>query len=367
MKKIGTITTAIGFIYLGVWMIIDKVNPNLAKIIFNFWPLLIIMLGVELLLHYMKNDNEEGSRRTGFNFLSLLMIAIFLCVALYNGIAPRIKQGINNLRFHSINSEYSSIFDDFDSENYKKIDLSNTFNTSTNKVYIDFNNAEVKVYKSNDNNIKFESKIYIKNDSSMSKDELEKMAYANSQNSKEDCKINLKDNNIGKAVISLYVPDGDYIYLNGNNLKVSSNGELKDVGYNINGNNGSIDLNGGKELELSFNNGNINVDDVKTVKVESNNGAVNLNGDVDSIDIRTNNGGINVNNKSCKSLNIDVKVGAVKVRTQEKDIDANLDINVGPCAFNGEKRVNSGIIKTLGNGTNKFKIHVGTGAIDLND
>lgn len=368
MKKIGTITSAIGFIYLGIWMIINKSNPDLGKAIFNFWPVIIIILGVELLLHYLRKSNEDDTtRKTGFNFLSIIVIIIFLCVTLYNGVAPIIRQKINTLRFNSINSDYSSIFDDFDEEDYNKYELTNTSDSTSKKVYIDFNNAEVDIHKSNDNNIKFDSTIYVKKNSNMSKNELEKMVFENSGSNKTEIKYNLKDNNIGKAIVNLYIPDGYYINLNGNNLKASSYGELKDIVYEIDGNNGGINLKGGKELDLSFNNGGINVEDIKTVKAESNNGAVNINGDTENIDIKTNQGGVNINNKECNSLNVDVKVGAVKVRTEEKNIDVHLDIDVGPCVLNGEKRVNSGIIKSLGTGANKFKIHVATGAIDVND
>ena len=39
MKRIGTVTSAIGFIFIGIWMILRNVDKALAKQFFNWWPI----------------------------------------------------------------------------------------------------------------------------------------------------------------------------------------------------------------------------------------------------------------------------------------------------------------------------------------
>lgn len=364
MKKIGTISSAVGLIFLGIWLIVKRLFPEKGALLFKFWPVIIIILGIELIV-YLSSKNKD--KKLGFNFLIIIIIIIYICISIVQSLSPKVSKGIKIIKnnIDSISSNSAGItFNDTDLDNYKKIDFTQTIKSKSKNIDFDFSNADLSIKKSPDNNIKLELRVYTKKSFNISDKVLNYDFNKNLVNNDDECGINFKDQYIAKIEGVVYIPDGVAFSLNGNNMKIDSDISLRNVSYKVEGNNEDINLRSGLQLTLNYNNGNINISDINTVDIEGNNGSVSLNGDIQNAIVKLDNGKVSLDNKICKNVDIDTKLGAVKIDTKDSNINVNFDIGMGYCSLNGDKRVNSGMIKKLGTGEDTLKVHVGTGTID---
>lgn len=76
MRKIGTTTSAICFILLGIWIMINSNNPDLGRKLIKFWPIIIILIGIEILYYTLIKKENERIRINGLAFL--IIIVFFL-------------------------------------------------------------------------------------------------------------------------------------------------------------------------------------------------------------------------------------------------------------------------------------------------
>ncbi len=107
--KIGNITLGIVFIAFGVAYIAGNIfnQPLLAQLI-NWWPLIIMSIGLEFLIAgYRPTTLYSGFRFAGTNLLSLLAI-LLICIGA-NGF-KHVKTNISNLNLFSGYSRYESNF-----------------------------------------------------------------------------------------------------------------------------------------------------------------------------------------------------------------------------------------------------------------
>ena len=70
MRKIGTISSALGFIYIGVIWIIYQMDQGLAYEINKYWPAIFILIGIEFIISSFRKS-QEG---TSFNWICILVI-----------------------------------------------------------------------------------------------------------------------------------------------------------------------------------------------------------------------------------------------------------------------------------------------------
>ena len=349
MKRIGTISAAAGLIYLGSWMIINKINPDLGAEVYKWWPLVIVILGVEVLVHFSRKDGE----RVGFNFLIVPVLILMLIVNVFNGI----KTGFGNW-FGNWNAAGAPRINisGFNFNDSRGINTSKSLTVYGNVLNFRANNASIEFRKSNGENIRIEGKIYVDEDSFVNKYDITEK--------KDDSgyTVEILDNFVKGVKLDIYVPDGYNVKLGVDNLDLRSNEDFNKSNFNIDADNINVNLKGAQGTIMNYRNGNINLDDIMNIELKGNNSNINVRGESENISIDADNGKVDVNNEICKNVNIDLNQGIASVRTDDKDVDVNIELNQGISGINNDKGVNKGISRTFGQGMGKvkMKVHQGT-------
>lgn len=346
MKKIGTISAAAGLIYLGVWMIVSKTNPTLGEQIFKWWPIIIVALGIEVLIMFGRKDGG----RVGFNFLIIPVLLILLFTNVFHGFS-----GVFGRWTRHINISGLDIVG-MDLDNTKTINTSKTLPLYGKYIYIHANNGSIDVKKTDTQEIKLEGKVYVDDDSFVSKYDVAEKKEADGYT------VEFLDNYIKGIKFDLYVPNGYEVKFLVNNLDLKGDEDLSDLKYSIDSDNCNVKINSGSSAILKFQNGNVNIDNTKLVNIQGQNSNVNVYGKSEDITITSNNGKVNVNNESCKNINVDINQGVASVRTDDDNADVKIELQQGVASINGDKSVNSNISRTLGTGGGKvfIKVHQGT-------
>lgn len=70
MRKVGSISASLGFIFLGVVWIIYQSDPQGAYYLSKFWPGIFILMGIEFIIESLRRDDKKAS----FNWLCILVI-----------------------------------------------------------------------------------------------------------------------------------------------------------------------------------------------------------------------------------------------------------------------------------------------------
>jgi hypothetical protein len=354
MRRIGTVSSATGFIFLGVWMILRQVNTAMADEMFKWWPIIIIILGCEVLVGFNKRDEYQ---RVGLNVIIIPVILVFIGVNIFTEVKKNVASGID---WFQKSGNIDSVLDklsDFNYGDYKTIDTKKEFNAEGKEVIFDTDNGDITVKNSTSNKITVEATIYVKKDSEQSKYDIAEKKEVNGY------KIVIDENYVKKVKAVIYIPQDMNIVIKGNNSKIVSDDNRTGSSFIIETNNGSLDIKSALSIKAKINNAKIDIKDTETVDINSNNGTVNINGKAPNINIDINNGVINVENEICNNVNIKANSGTVKLDTEHKDIDVELQLDHGTSKLNDERRVNSGLSKIFGNGTGKAKIDVSNGLI----
>lgn len=349
MKRVGTISAAAGLIYLGTWMIISKINPDLGAEVFKWWPMVIVILGVEVLVQFSRKTEE----RVGFNFLVVPVLVLMLIANIFNGVKTGFGGWFEN--WHITDIPRINI-GGINFNDYKAINTSKTLSLHGNVLYIHTNNASVDVKESNSGDIRVEGKVYVDEDSFASTYDIAEKKEANGYT------IEIMDNFIHGVKLDVYVPNGYNVKLLVDNLDLNSSDEFDKSNFNIEADNVNVKISEAQNIVMNYKNGNINLDDTKDINLKGNNGNINIRGESEIINIEADNGKIDVNNEICKSVNIDLNQGVASVRTEDDNIDVNIELQQGLSGINNDKGVNKGMRKTFGLGTGKvqIKVHQGT-------
>jgi hypothetical protein len=318
MRRIGTTTSAICFILLGIWIMINSNDPDLGRKLIKWWPIIIILMGIEILYYALiKKENE----RIRINGLVFLIIIIFFFANASNDIFYNFKQ--NNFSFDLNKNFYDNIFT---SKNLQSIDKKITLDPVGNTLNFETVNGKLTIEKATDNKITIDTELYIKQDS-ISKDyEL------NPINNSNGYTLKITDDNIDSIKATIYLPEGYDVSIKGSNLNVDSNDDVRLDALNINASNGKF----------------------------------NLQGDIPNSSIKVQNGKIDLNNNLCKNIDVSMNNGSISLDTKDKNLSLNTDINHGTCNINNEKRVNSGISKNIGTGEDIVKVKLNNGTIKIN-
>lgn len=320
MRKIGTITSSVGLIFLGIWMIINMNNPELGKQVFMWWPGIFIILGVEILIQV--TTRQEGAR-TQFNYFAILIIFLYLGVNIFINMSGKFGTIIDRIgfgiEFNQDGFKLGSLNDT------RKINVSKTLSVNGNRLIFKASNADIKIGRSEDQNIKIEADIYVTESSSV-------YDYAIAeQKTTEGYEVNIKEDYIKQVQVQIYIPDGY-------NLKIdSSNCQVKTIGSNIKSN----------------------------IDIDASNANISLEGDIEKSNINVSNANIYFRNKLCTDINIDASNGKITMYTEDKNLSVEADVNSGICTVNGEKRINGGILKKIGNGQGKVKVDINNGVVSV--
>ncbi|MFL0194137.1 hypothetical protein ACJDU8_00815 [Clostridium sp. WILCCON 0269] len=314
MKKIGTITASTGFIFLGIWMMINLNNPSLGRKIIAYWPILIILIGLEI-LYYTLVKKESG--KIQISGIALLIIIIFFFVSLFNGIAYKFR---TNSFFNGWNFNFDS------SLNERSFNKKLTLDSFGSAFNFETSNGTVNIEKSKDNKINIDTNLITDKDINLDNYKLDPVKGLDGYT------IKITDNNIKSSKTTIYLPDGYVTSIKGGNLEVNSTSDVK----------------------------------FSTLNVHVDNGKVNLEGDIPNSIIKVGNGKISLENNLSKNIDISLGNGIVSVDTKDKNLTINTDIDLGVSEINDDKRTNSGIIKTFGTGEDKIRVKVDNGTIKIN-
>lgn len=101
-KRVGTITMAIILIALGVIMFVSQISGSSAlNIAINLWPLMLILLGTEILWFKYKCEDEGVIIKYDLFSIFLVMIILFTNLGLFAlteiGIISVLKDMVLNL------------------------------------------------------------------------------------------------------------------------------------------------------------------------------------------------------------------------------------------------------------------------------
>jgi len=329
--RVGSISTGILFILLGVLLLINQVwGVHLITLIFQWWPVILIGLGVEVLVyHFLQKDVPLK-----FDFFSMfiLFLALIFTLGIYavqtSGFLPAFQRSISNNQY-SINIQKTLPIPD-----------------SVKEVVVDIPNGDMEILGSTQKNVSVNGSIRI---NSVNRGEAEKeisdLFTINTVGQQVVIRLNQENSskwfgNEGiNAKLSISLPEGISLQSKLINGDVRMKGMKKDiVAESINGRIQVEEAVG--KLQLSADNGEVKVS------------ARQVAGDWD---IRTLNGKIAVTlpeNANAK-LSAHTEVGSVKG-------------NVNWISKKEENPVGSSKEATLGKGTYQLQLENTNGSIEVN-
>lgn len=352
MKKAGTISSAAGLVFLGVWMIINKSSPSLAYEMFKWWPAIFIIFGLEILFTF----GENREKKPGINFIIIPVIIIFLIVNAAQSFLYSI--GGKNLMINGFNFDnFLKFTEENDFSRYKEIKSVKQFTPLGNKIYFSASNARLNILKSTDGNIKIDAVVYVDKSSSLTKYDI------NEEKTSDGTKISMNENYIKKVSVSLYIPDNYNLDIDTDNLDISNSNILDKV--DIKSDNGSFKMSNAKSIVINCDNNNANINDIKDISMKGDNCNININGNCENISINSDNGKADITNKICRNVNVEMDNGVVKINTADRNLKVDAKLDQGTCKVFDERRVNSGISKTIGLGEGNINVKMEHGTISV--
>ena len=73
-RRVGTLTAGLVLILFGVLFLLRVVSPNINYLfIVSFWPVILIILGIEVVVGYVVNKEEKIKYDTGAIWLIILL------------------------------------------------------------------------------------------------------------------------------------------------------------------------------------------------------------------------------------------------------------------------------------------------------
>lgn len=93
MYRIGTISTGIMLILTGIIMLISQwVGFEFIRYIFKLWPIILIVMGLEIL--YYSHKIKDGDEKLKYDFWSIVMLFIMVCLSVMAFIAGNLTDEI---------------------------------------------------------------------------------------------------------------------------------------------------------------------------------------------------------------------------------------------------------------------------------
>jgi DUF4097 and DUF4098 domain-containing protein YvlB len=322
MKKIGTLTSAAALIFIGIWMIINKSNPELGMTIFKFWPIIFVLLGVEILMAVsMKKENM----RIQVNYWIIPVVVVFIIINAYTFTKNKVTNIIKDTNIQEMMENGDISFNEsFDSTKYNIVDSTKVLEQHGDKLKIEVTNGDIHFKESEDGNIKIEAQVYVKKNENIDSYDIKEIK------ENDGYKIPFKERYIKKVKTDIYLPKGYNITIDATNINVQSKDENLKANYFIDGTNGNVEL---------F-------------------------GDIEEVEVDVINGNVDIKNKKCKNIDIDVTNGKVDIDTEDNNIDIDVDTSIGAlCSFNGDKFKK--LDKKIGNGEGKINVNVTNGLVNI--
>lgn len=348
MKKMGTVSFALGLIYYGVWLALRNINPQMANQIFRWWPIIFIILGIEILIN---SRNSTKTVKHNFNMGVVFIIIIFIFTNIYNGTYGIISKGHSEWG----NNIWNINFDG----NTRNIAVTKIINTKDKKFRFETKNGDVNIKKSKDGNVELQLTVKVDNNSNVNKYEI------NDINQEGFNSVAIDENFVEGVEGTIFIPDGFDLNLAIDNSKIDAYDNLSNSTMDIQSQNSKLEVQSLASVNLDTNNADVNIKDVSNIKVKGNNIKNNIDGNVSNVDIDMKNGTADINNYNFKSIKINANNGVVKINTKEQNIKASLSCKMGSIKFNDEKVNNGDLDKSTGDGSNIADISLKLGSIKI--
>ena len=283
--------------------------------------MLIVVLGLEILIFSIKSSENEKLRLSGL-FIPILIA--FLVINTSSGFNiysnDDIKINIKNL-FSKDNFNIS-----FNNWNWKPINSLKTLEVSGTSLDLKCINGDIKLEKSKDKSIYIETTIYVNKSNKLEKYDIPFVR------TESGYSVIIDDNFIKSINATIFLPEGYNINITGDNLQIKSTDTIVKSRVDINMDNGNVDL----------------------------------RGDIEKSNIKLSNGKVYLKNKTCTSISITLDNGSIYLDTEDQNFSLDSDLDLGSCEFNDERKINSGIKGSIGNGTGSVIARLDNGIIKIN-
>lgn len=271
--RVGTLTLGLLLIALGSAFFIARTSGVITVTqVLNWWPIAIILLGIELLLSGVISKGEDSKVKfDGFSIFAIILIILY-CTGSFT--LTKISNHIHfsDIPFSIDNYRYEEV--------YKKnasIDAS-----GKNSLVVENQLGTIDVGKSSSNKIELEAEIRLKTDDTAYTKSVYNSIVEVSENNPVKITTNLNVLDRGKANIKsinlvIKVPENISVDLKNEFGKIVVNSVTgKTTIYNKNGSISAKNVNGTLEVTNEF--GSITVDSIKgDSKVINKNGSININ------------------------------------------------------------------------------------------
>ena len=99
-RRVGTLTLGVVLILMGGAFIAHLVLPVLSlKILLNFWPVVLILLGIETLVSYFVNKQERLRYDVWSIVIMIVLVGFSTCMGWAQFLLERFPQIYNNINF----------------------------------------------------------------------------------------------------------------------------------------------------------------------------------------------------------------------------------------------------------------------------
>ncbi|MEW8957270.1 hypothetical protein [Clostridium sp.] len=334
MRKNGSLTIILSLMLLTVNWIIFFYNQEIGLKIIWLWPVILIILGLEILI-----NNRKDKRKRKFNF-GILVVLVVLVVSeglMHNVNVEEINRIIIEARL--------SIFPE-------KIDLEKSLDLGEIKeINIEANYADIKLNRSEDNKLIFKGQV--ESTESIVKEYENNLFYI------ENGKLNVDFRKFkGKKIKGdLYVPGGINLNINVNSGSIVNVDPLEDVAINAKGNYCSFDFRKISNLTLENSGGSIYIRDIKNSNIKSGSMDILMEGSIDVLNLQGEEGRVKGDIKKFSKLNINSNIGNIDISSKEKNFVVNGAIEEGYMTINDKK----GFKEVIGKGGNEINIKLNRG------
>lgn len=386
-KKVGTITLAVGLIASGALIFAQNFTKLPIKDIYKYWPLLLIGLGLEIIIHMSLYGREGDNVKISIDGLCVIFIIVVAILSSgFAGYRSFTIKGVGDIPFiKDLRFEHEM------EEEITRTDISKFYTIKELKVTNSF--GDIKIKQGDSKSISFDAKIrvrynngekaqnYIKNAIKVAEGEVTEIYVADLHQ--------YENRDYSKAMVdfTIYIPEGitidvknsfgDIIVEGGGRIVTNnSNGDIfvrdcsKDVVIkasfgeiqveNIEGNitvvnsNGNIKVNeGGGKVGANTSFGNISIEGVKgDVRAVSSNGNVKIYESKGNIEGKTSFGNIILDEESIANGNIFAETSFGNIRGFK-------DINVKD---SGQRKT---LERTLGSGNREITLKTSNGDIEV--
>lgn len=350
MRRIGTLSTSIGLIFYGIILLLMQTNKELGMNLLKFWPVIFIILGIEILLH--AQFHREDGKRAGFNGFIILVIILFICTNAFYGVKGKFID--NDFHFFDMMRFNNSI------NNSRQVNVTKAFEIKGNKLIVNLDSGDVILKKSSDKMAKFDGKVYINPHSNIKEYNL------NIANENESTKVDFNDNDVNLVKGTLFIPEGCSVDLEGDDLNIENNDNLSNTNLYIKSDSLKANISKLNSVKCENDSGLMEIEDTKAVTINSDSAKIDLQGEVENIDVNADSSMITVKNRICKNVNIQNSSGAVSLKTQDNNLKINAKTDSGVINLNGEKKIDGSMNQVLGNGTGMVNINTDSGVININ-